>query len=44
MSVFRLGEKPYPTQILQRKLYELLLQGKRIDGRGSSSTGRSKLS
>jgi exosome complex component RRP42 len=34
MSVFRLGEKPYPTQILQRKLYELLLQGKRIDGRG----------
>ncbi|MCS6788579.1 MAG: exosome complex protein Rrp42 [Aigarchaeota archaeon] len=31
--MYRLGEKPYPTQIVQQKLYELISSGRRIDGR-----------
>ncbi|MCS6788263.1 MAG: exosome complex protein Rrp42 [Aigarchaeota archaeon] len=31
--MYRLGEKPYPTQIVQQKLYELISAGRRIDGR-----------
>jgi exosome complex component RRP42 len=31
--MYRVGGKPYPTKILHDKLYELILQEKRLDGR-----------
>ncbi len=32
--MYRIGEKPYPTKIMRDKLYELILRGERLDGRG----------
>ncbi|MEM0381832.1 MAG: exosome complex protein Rrp42 [Nitrososphaerota archaeon] len=32
--MYRIGAKPYPTKIMHDKLYELILRGERLDGRG----------
>jgi len=32
--LYRIGAKPYPTKIMHDKLYELILRGERLDGRG----------
>jgi exosome complex component RRP42 len=32
--MYRIGEKPYPTKIMHDKLYELIIRGERLDGRG----------
>jgi exosome complex component RRP42 len=31
--MYRVGAKPYPTKIMQEKLYELISRGERLDGR-----------